>query len=488
MGDELQTDATSDSIALETVGTSFLTDDAGATPGADTGANSDAAVLAELGDSDLSAILDAIPVDDTDIAAQSTAPMYKDVIAQRAQLRTLSNTVRELQPLTAYRDFGEPDYVRGRLEALDSLFSPILDKATGQPLRDPQTQTTYYTTRPFFEALEKESEGICEQAFADLCAMQFPNAKGQMESLGTQYLHYLKLDPTRLTDYINIDKLLSQSTTAVTLDELVDVPADYHAAYRTILPEVRAQWATYSEAGKAQLLQQAKRELDRIESDKAKETETARRDAYELAQYHGRVQEARNKYFDQVRRERFTAASQSLAKQIRFSDDPKRNLVMHGATIAVLANVLDPEFRFVSESTALKALDIKLSKEFLEQIDIFNATAHEYVALLMANEKGRAEDELEKNHKAGNRIMAKLAVIQLEVAKAMGGTVLEQANKTATAVDAAASGRESAAAAATAAAAGDLGILPPGIRPGTPEADKYWAQQFQERSRNVAAA
>lgn len=486
--DTLQTQATDDSAstALVTDGT-VVDSTAGASAGADIDANGDATAIAELGDADLTTLLDAIPADDTDIAAQVNAPMYKDVVAQRTQLRTLASTVRELQPLTIYRDLGEPDYVRGRLEALDAMFSPVLDRTTNQPLRDPKTGTTYYTTRPFFEAQEKESDGFCMQAFADLGTMEFPNGTGVMESLYKQYLRYLNLDPARILDYQNIDKLLAETNAAVSLDELVNIPTDYHEAYRLIPASVRATWATIKEGDRALLLQEYKSKIDEKATKAVEAKERANRDAYELAQYHGRVAEARVKFFDTVRRERFTAISESLSKQVKFSDDPVRNAVLHGATIAVLANVLDPELRFVSENTTLKALNIKLPQDFLNQIKIFNAAANEYVALDMADEKGRAVGELEKANKAANRIMAKLAVIQLDVAKAMGGTVLEGVNKQNAATSTAAQGRESVTANAVTATTEGGGILPPGMRPDSPEAAKFFAENYRERMRNVAA-
>lgn len=485
--DQLQTtDATTDSTALTTVGADALDAAAGATPGADDGANSDALAITELSaEGDLSALLESIPADDKDIEAQSTAPMYQDVVRQRGELRTLAEVIRELQPLTAYRDFGKPDYVQGRLEALDALFSPVLDE-NNQPLRDPKTQTTFYSTAPGLLAIEKGSPGFCEQAFADLCAMQFPNGSGALETLGSQYLRYLKLDPIRLTDYRNIDKLLTAADINVDVEELVDIPTDYHAAYRTILPEVRAQWSKYSEAGRAQLLQQAKRELDRIDSDKAKALEESKRDAYELAQYHGLVREEQGKFLDTFRRENFTKIDASLSKQIKFSDDPIRNTVMQGAVGAVLANIIDPEFNFISIEKTLKALNIVLPTEFFQNLELFNVNANEYVALKLADETDRSLAALEKAQNAAGRVLAKLATIQIAVAKAMGGTVLEQAIKTGTAVQAAATGRESIGA-----GGGDTAqqaTPPTGIVPGSPEWQKFYANLYIQQQRNVAAA
>lgn len=423
-------------------------------------------------------IIDKIPDNDDDLA-QPTFPHVEGLKEQRQQLRVLKAAIKELQAsqslLPAYQELGDVDAIKPAIELQNLLYSPMIDPRTQQPIIDQATGTSYVTTKPFVEYLDAESPGMPEQLLVDLLDFQPTDENGMRgEKLSKQVLRHWGLDPARIDQYRNIDKLVATSSGAVTAEELKDILPEFHDAYRNLPPSIRDAWPVYSEADQMVMLRREKDALDRVVKDKEREERDREREAAEIQQYRALVAQEQDKYIDTVRHERFASIADQLSKQVTFSTDAATNAVMHGAVGTVLWNLIDPPGRFVSEGL-LTALGVKLDHTFDEALNAFNANAAEYVAQAMQGDSVRASSAQTKANSAANLLTTKLGTIALKVAKAMGGQQQAAATQQGQALGAAATSRPTAGN-GTSPNGQPQGILPPHIRPGTPEAARWLAE------------
>ena len=423
-------------------------------------------------------IIDAIPDDDNDLT-QPTFQHVEGLKEQRKQLRVLRDALREHKPqvqqLSEYQQLGELTAIKPAMELTNLLYSELTDPRTGQPVLDPATQTTYVTTVPFLQYLDENSPGMPEQLLVDLLAFEPLDEHGRpTPPLWQQVTRSWGLDPARMDQYRNLDSLLATSSAAITAAELADIPAEYHAAYRRLLPSVRNAWAAYDEADQLMLLQREKDSIDREAKDRARDERDAAREMAEQQQYAALVASEQRKYVNTVRRERFASIANQLSKQITFSTDATTNSVMHGAVGTVMANLVDPELRFVSEGL-LTSLGLKLDHTFDEALNAFFFNAENKVASEMQGDMVRASQYEEKSNAAANLLTTKLATIALRVAKAMGGQQAAAATAQGQLLATATTSRPAVPGGLSTEAQSN-GILPPNIRPGTPEAVRWLAE------------
>lgn len=420
----------------------------------------------------LEQVLSAIPADDNDLSTvtdQTQLQRFKDM---RGQLRALGDAVRELQPLRVYQQYGDPRAVESRLNLAKLLYSPVMQN--GKPVRDPNTQTTRITTKPFVEYIDRTSPGLPEQLLVDLLALETENERGVKEPLINQVFSFYRLDFNRLKDYQTIDARIARSSGTVTPEELAEIPTEYHAAYRTIPPSIRAAWASYEKADQDRMLEDYKGKLDDAAYKDQQRQETARREANDRASYTNLVAAKQGEYFETVRKDRASSLIQSLAQQVTFSTDPNTNKALIGSLAATMAQLLDRDWRFIAEENVLAPLGLKLDRTFDEALARFEENAMESVALELSGNTDRARDTRDESVSAANQLMAKIAIFALKVAKAQGATIVEKA-----AVQAAnlAVAQQVRPGLGTAQVAGSNGrLLPDNMRPGSDEAAAYLAR------------
>lgn len=417
--------------------------------------------------------LAGIPADDNDlttIADQTQQQRFRDL---RGQLRVLGDAVRELQPLRVYQQYGDPRAVESRLNLAKLLYSPVMQN--GRPVRDPNTQTTRITTKPFVDYLDRTSPGLPEQLLVDLLALETENERGVKEPLINQVFSFYKLDFNRLTEYQTIDARIARTSGTVTPEELAEIPTQYHAAYRSIPPSIRAAWASYDKADQDRMLEDYKARLEADAREQRRAEEDQRREAADRAAYANLVATRQAEYFAEVRQDRANSLIQSLAQQVTFSTDPNTNKVLIGSLAATMSQLLDRDWRFVVEQSVLAPLNLKLDRRFDEALDKFESSAAESVALELSGNTDRARDTRDDSVSAANQLMAQIAIFALKVAKAQGATVVEKA-----AVQAAnlAAAQQVQPRLGTAQVAGTNGrLLPDNMRPGSDEAATYLARQ-----------
>lgn len=429
----------------------------------------------ETGLPEVDAVISAIPADDNDLANQLEQRHAQSLIQARGQLRVLRNALRDSHKAQkAYSELGELDAIKSQLEIANLLFSPVIDPATNQPRRDPETQIALVDPTPFVQYLDENSPGMPEQLLSALLGYRTEVAPGHYDTLANQVFRSWGLDPTRVEDYRNINTLAPVSS-AVTALELKNIPPEFHEAYKSIPPSIRNAWDAYDEADQVRMLHDYKERLDSIQFKDEVKRDKATREAREAAEFRAEVAGAQEKYFDTVRRERFSAIANSLRSQVKFSEDAATNTLLHGAVGAMLANLINPELRFVSEE-ALATLGVKLDHTFDEALDKFNSNANDKVALEMSGDRVRALTAQNAAKDAADQLVAKLTTIALKVATKLGGQMVTAAAAKGTALDSATAARPTTG--GSSAPAEGASILPPGVRPGSPEARAFWAQNF----------
>lgn len=424
-------------------------------------------------------VINAIPDSDDDL----TQPNFQHVEglrAQRQQLRVLKAALKEQQPntelLQQYKALGEMPGLQAAAELVNLLYTPLTD-AAGNPIVDPETQTTYVTTKPFLEYLDDNSPGMPEQLMVDLLDFQPRDESGQPTAkLGLQVMQHWGLNPAFMPQYKAIGTAQAAPPRGgISPQELADIPAEFHEAYRNLPPSVRNAWDVYDDADKAIILSNEQERLDSKQFRTQAQQESERARQFRQQQYQQLVNQEQQKYFAQVRTERFTSIATELARQYTFSTDPVTNTVLHGAVMAVAANLIDPDLRFVSDQL-LTSLNIKLDHTFDEALNSFNVHAADTVAQAMAGDEVRSNQSREKANAAANLLTVKIGTVVVAVAKAMGAQQATAAAAQANAVNSAATARPTVGT-GTAPSTVPAGILPPGMRPGSPEASRYLAEQ-----------
>lgn len=422
---------------------------------------------------DFDSIVSSIPANDADLEAQKGQQHYQALIDQRAQLRTLSKAVRDTAPLRELAKLGSPKAIQGKLQLANLLYSPMIDPATQQPRIDPTTQTPFVTTRPFIQYLDKNSPGMPEQLLADLLDYETSVNGAAPRKMSLQVLDYWdgKYPNWWKTHY---GAQIAPVTGAVTPEELAEIPAQYHDAYRTIPPSIRHAWSAYDPADQTRMLEDYKGKADTAVRDAAATEAAKAKEAQDSQRLQAYVQQEQAKYFDTVRRDRFSAISQTLAKQLTFSEDAATNSVMHGAVGTILWNLIDPDGRFIAEQSILKPLGFKLDSSFDAALNRFNTNANAAVANAIAGDHIQASTCEAEAMDAADQLVAKLGIIGLEVAKRMGAKQAAAAATLGNALTTATTTRPAITIGASQ-AANPSGILPAGMRPDSPEALRHIA-------------
>lgn len=430
------------------------------------------ALASATGTADLDTLIAGIPADDSDLQSSIGQQHVQNLIDQRSQLRTLSKAVRELTPLREFATLGSPKAVQSKLQLANLLYSPLLD-AANQPRIDPTTQTPFVTTRPFVQYLDQNSPGMPEQLLADL--LDYETAvNGVQRKMSLQVLDYWD------SKYPNWWKQrygaqIAPLTGAVTPEELAAYPSEYHAGIMLMPSGLRQSLAAYEDGEKTRILEDYKGKADVAARDKTDAVTKTQREASEAQRLQGYIASEQAKYFDTVRRERFSAISQTLAKQLTFSEDAVTNSVMHGSVGTILWNLIDPDGRFIAEETILKPLGFKLDKSFDAALNRFNTNAAAAVANYIAGDAVQAQQAEAEATDAADQLVAKLGIIGLEVAKRMGAKQAAAATALGNALSTAITTRPTLTIGSSQPASA-TGFLPAGMNPNSPEALRWTAE------------
>lgn len=411
---------------------------------------------------DLQAIFSSIPADDTDLT--QTDPHYQAMVAQRGNLRTLSAAYKELEPLRGYSELGPISTIQPKVELANKLYSPLLD-AQNQPVLDPATRLPHVTTLPFIQYLDQKSPGMPEQLLADLLDFETADATGTQRKMSLQVLDYWD---KRYPEWWKrrYGSQITPISSGVTEDELAEVPKQYHEGYRLIPPSIRHALSAYDEADRVRLLEDYQGKADEAKAKVAAGEAGKQREFEDARALQAHVFTKQREYLQTVRKERFTALSQALAKQFTFSEDATINTVMHGVLGAALANLTDPDVDFIGKEKILTPLGLSLDQKFAGALNAFYTGAANKVAYEIAGDEVQASTSEREASAAADQLSARLAVIALAIAAKMGSKQAEEALKLGASL-----GTQARPTSGNAAPpAPRVGSLPDNVRPGSPEA------------------
>lgn len=341
--------------------------------------------------------------------------------ARKEENGTLKSQFEPVQPLL--EQHGGVEAVQARLEAYNSLFTPVVNEQTHEVERDEQGLPVI-TTTPFITQVDSENPGMAEQMLSDLLRYQPENGTPLWQST----LKAFGLDPAKLNDYRNIDALAAPSTGEITPEQLEAIPENQQEAFKTLPASLRAAWKEIPEDEQKYHIEGAQ---ERIEAKRHRESETQRIAAEQqnqIAAAREQITTAQNEFVSSQLQESYATIMDDVAKQVTFSADPNENSQMLGITGAFIFALRDPDYSSLAEKT-LASFGTKLDPSFHEALSVADKHMRDYKTYEMVGQKGLAQTSLTKANAAKTQVIAKLAPLALKVAKALGGQQAQRANQ-----------------------------------------------------------
>lgn len=464
-----------------------------ATPG-DTGSNGQAEAITPAASSpdaqqttlpSVDDVLESIPENDDDLTQIRDVP--EALRNQRAQLRVLQQFAREAKGVVPYKDLvsrGTPEVITDRLSTFEKFFSPAVNPATQEPLRDERTGAPLYDTNPFWDDMETNQPGSVEQALRDLLYRPVKNDDGQVvsqsngkpESMLREVFRDIGLDPDRYDDYKNIDRLLAG--TSIDADELEAISAEHRDAYKQLPAKVRETlWAADEDTRNWHLARETERlqaKQKEVEAEKQAEVDRAKQQQ-EIQAY---VSREVDQYLSQERQSGYQTIYNDLASKVTFSSDQTENELMLGLTCLLPTALIDPELRFGTEKI-LKSLGIELNG-FDEALNAATENSRNFKQWELANLKVQAQSAQAAAFEPKQKVQTKLATIALALAGKLGAQKKARAEGNGQLLTQAAEVRPVISASST--TDQQPSILPAGVRADSAEANKIlWERARQPR-------
>jgi hypothetical protein len=415
---------------------------------------------------------------------QNKSQQYAQALINlRTAYEARKTELAELQGKTApnpiLEKYGDESVITSRLEAYDLLFTPVVN-TQGQTEIDQITEFPRVTALPFIERVDTENPGMGDVILWDALNYTVETENGKVPQYQNPIVQQtlLKawgLDPNRIHDYQNIDAL--SAPTGVTPEELERVPEDRREAYKTLPSSLRSAWDSIPDDEKAYHLDTAKERLDarrfreqQVEQQRATQEQTR----IETQQ---RVQAEQESFVSQHLQEGNATIMDDLASKVTFTGDAAKDSALMGTVSAVLFSLRDPVYRQANQQR-LDAMGVKLGEDFdlaLQAADQHLRDAKRYE---LFGQKGFQQKALRDARDAKNLVLAKLSPIALKIAKAMGGQLAANATEQGKLLTDATRTRPTVGNGSEVSEQG--GILPPGIRANSPEADRYlWNRASQ---------
>lgn len=422
--------------------------------------------------------LDGVPsLEQLQQEAESKVPYAQSLVQLRSAYEQSKSALDEIKPLESYKPLsqrGDPETLIGKLDLIDGLFAPKVG-ANGQPELDPSSGIPLHTTTPFLEKANEQNPGLVEQLAADVLQFKTLNpVTGQEEPIIRQVFRELGLNPDDLDRYRKIDTLIANTGTAITPEELAAIPPELHEAFKSLPSSIRDSLWNQDEDSRKFTLEAQKERLDRnqaTQAAEAKQQEAAKQQETAIKEY---VSGEQDKYIAEQRQEGYAAVRNDLAQKVTFSSDPKINNLMLSLSCLLPVAAMDPELRF-GVTEALKEIGVQLEPSFDEALVAANTHSRQFKAYDLAGLKLQRDDALAKARGAKAMVSSKASLIALEIAKALGGQVQQRASQ---------NGKLLAGATTTRPIPGNgqsvsetQGILPQGIDPMSPEANRLVAQR-----------
>jgi len=354
-----------------------------------------------------------VPENDDDLKGKENDPQVQAIIQMRSELRERNSRLDSYKPLEPWKEvaesIGDPTIAKSSYELVSSIHTPSAENPSG------------FTSRPFLERLEAESPGTLDQIFADALVITVPDANGNPSTVVRELYRSHGLDPDRIDDYRNIDKL--RASGVVTAEDLGKVPEKYHEAFKSMSQDAREDLLDML-AQKPLVADEVLRNAQRaLATEKFEQEQTERQKAaQEAAETKFQSDLAQTIEQDQVSETASIRDSihQHLSSQFTFSSDPTVNELEHTKILSLIGNLQSP-FPVYREMAvkALKAVGVE-PNGFDELANRWSDRRAAYKQFEAMGDKMQAARALSESTAAKQQILAKVNDYALRLAKASG--------------------------------------------------------------------
>lgn len=217
------------------------------------------------------------------------------------------------------------DEVQSKIGLADSLFAPVTDE-NGQLITD-DMGLPQYTAEPFVNTLLEQSPNT----LAEIIWRSFDQPVSDSETFGHWLMkERLGLDPALLSTYQQIrtpQDAVPYIAAATGLDpaELDIIDAQYHDAYKSLTPELRAEVQAMTDIAREQYLAERAELLETRKFREEQKARVAQEEQQRQAQWQQQIHQHAEKTIEEVRNRSIQAQYELLKQKANFSSEPEVN-------------------------------------------------------------------------------------------------------------------------------------------------------------------
>lgn len=363
---------------------------------------------------------------------EQKVPHSEALARLRPAYEGLKTQLAEYKPLDSWKPLvetiGDPQLAQSSYELVSSIHTPSDQSLSG------------FTSVPFLQRIEQESPGTLNQIYADISAFPITDEQGNPTTVVREMYKAHGLNPDRVDEYRNIDKL--RASGVVTEVELGKVPEQYREAFKSMSQAAREDLLDLMDSKPLVAEEQLRNARSALEAQQFRERDEQKqadqKQADETA-FQLRLEAAVTT--DVTTRVKSWTASihQNLSSQWKpFGEDAGANSLEYAKVLSVLATLQSPAYRFVAEE-ALKSVGVSLDN-FDDLANQWQAARSRYVVLSEMKDQWQARRAESEASLAEQRLLIKLNDYALRLAQAKSNGLTQQSQQTATQL-AAAQGR-----------------------------------------------
>lgn len=284
---------------------------------------------------------------------QQLRTRYDEQSRQFGELKTQVETFNPIQQ--KLEAWGGVEQVEEAYALKQSLFSPVVDPNTGQPVLDNYGLPSY-SAEPFVERMASESP----QTLYEITHRSMNQPFGNNETVSHAILRdYYGLKPELINEYRQIQSprdaaQFLQNSGQVSPEQLAQIPADYHAAFKSLSPELRTEVELMGEVARDQYLAERNELLENRTFREQQKAQIEQQRQAQEQQVHQRVEQAGTKAIADARQRVLGETMDKLKAEVNFLPDAADNEIIRELIQTRAGNAIekDPALQADSEQCA----------------------------------------------------------------------------------------------------------------------------------------
>jgi hypothetical protein len=277
---------------------------------------------------------------------------------QSRQFGDLKTQVETLTPIQQKLEaWGGVDQVEQAYTLAQSLFSPVVDPQTGQPVLDNYGLPSY-SAEPFVERMASESP----QTLYEISHRAMNQQLGNETVSHAIFRDYYGLDPSLIETYRQIQSpkdaaQFLQNAGQVSAEQLAQIPSQYHEAFKSLTPELRAEVELMGSVAQEQYLAEKAELLENRSFREQQKAQMEQRRQADEAAFTQRVEQAGKQYIDNAENSVLQESMDKLKAEVSLLPDAADNQVIHESIItkAVSAIKDNPDIKRYNDLYKLAA-------------------------------------------------------------------------------------------------------------------------------------